>query len=348
MTIQIGKQKIGKGFPSFIIAELSANHNQKIEIAIETIKAAKKAGADAVKFQTYTADTITIDCNSDLFKINHNTLWDGNNLHKLYQQAYTPWEWQPELKRIAEAEGLICFSSPFDNSAVDFLEKMNVPAYKIASMEITDIPLIQYVASKGKPVIISTGIAEEPEIKEAIEACYAVGNKQVIILKCTSEYPATFSEMNLMSIPYIEKMFNVPVGLSDHSMGTEATIAAVALGACVVEKHFIIDREIGGPDAVFSMNLEEFSSMVKQIRNIESAIGTYEYTLSDKIKVSRWNRRSLFVCEDVKAGQIITTREVRSIRPGAGLHPRHLPEVIGKKVKRDLEKGTPFSLDMIE
>ena len=347
MAITIGNHKIGKQYPTFIIAELSANHNQKIELAIETIKAAKKAGADAVKFQTYTAETLTIDCNSNLFKINHNTLWDGNTLYKLYQQAYTPWEWQPELKRIAEAEGLVCFSSPFDNSAVDFLEEMNVPAYKVASMEITDIPLIQYIASKGKPIIISTGIAEEPEIKEAIDTCYAVGNKQVVILKCTSEYPASFSEMNLKSIPYIENTFNVPVGLSDHSMGTEAAVAAVALGACVVEKHFIIDRNLGGPDAAFSMDVKEFSDMVRQIRNVESSLGIYDYVLSDKIKVSRWNRRSLFVCEDIKEGDVITSKNVRSIRPGHGLHPRYLPQVLGKKAKHAVEKGTPLSWDML-
>ena len=347
MGIKISHKEIGKNNPVFIIAELSANHNQNYDLAVKTIEAVKEAGADAVKFQTYTADTITINCSNEYFQIKHGSLWDGKSLYNLYQEAYTPWDWQPKLKIFAESMGLICFSSPFDHSAVDFLEKMDVPAYKIASMEITDIPLIEYAASKQKPMIISTGIAEDYEIEEAIQACYKVGNHDVVILKCTSEYPASFSEMNLKSIPFISNKYNVPVGLSDHSMGAEAAIAAVTLGACIVEKHFIIDRALGGPDSVFSMDKKEFASMVQQIRNIESALGIYDYVLSDKIKVSRWNRRSLFVCEDIEEGEVFTAKNIRSIRPGFGLPPKFIGEILGKKAKKEIKKGTPLSWELI-
>ena len=338
----------GKTFKTFIIAELSANHNQKFDLAIETIRAAKRAGADAIKLQTYTADTITIDSDKDYFQINYGSLWDGTTLYKLYQQAYTPWEWHADLMRIAAEEGLICFSSPFDPTAVDFLETLQVPAYKIASFEIHDIPLIEYVASKGKPVIMSTGIATLSEIEEAVAACKRVGNNQIMLLKCTSAYPAPPEEANILTIPDIAKRFGVISGLSDHTMGSTVAVAAVALGARIIEKHFILDRNEGGPDAAFSMNPEEFKKMVDDIRIVEKALGTVNYDLTDKTIKSRVHARSLFVCEDVKAGQIITSREVRSIRPNHGLHPRHLPEVLGKKAKCDLEKGTPFSMDMVE
>ena len=333
---------------TFIIAELSANHNQKFDLAVETIRAAKRAGADAIKLQTYTADTITINSDKDYFQINYGSLWDGTTLYKLYQQAYTPWEWHADLMRIAAEEGLICFSSPFDPTAVDFLETLQVPAYKIASFEIHDIPLIEYVASKGKPVIMSTGIATLSEIEEAVAACKRVGNEQIMLLKCTSAYPAPPEEANILTIPDIAKRFGVISGLSDHTMGSTVAVAAVALGARIIEKHFILDRNEGGPDAAFSMNPEEFKKMVDDIRIVEKALGTVNYDLTDKTIKSRVHARSLFVCEDVKAGQIITTREVRSIRPNHGLHPRHLPEVLGKKAKYDLEKGTPFSMDMVE
>jgi pseudaminic acid synthase len=346
--MKISNFEINENSPTFIIAELSANHNHKFELAVETIRAAKRAGADAIKLQTYTADTITIDCDNDYFQINSGSLWDGTTLYKLYQQAYTPWEWHADLMKIAAEEGLICFSSPFDKTAVDFLEQLNVPAYKIASFEIHDIPLIEYVASKGKPVIISIGIATFSEIEEAIQACKRMGNNDIIILKCTSSYPAPVEEANILTIPDIAKRFGVISGLSDHSMGSTVAVAAVALGAKIIEKHFILDRSEGGPDSAFSMNQQEFKQMVDDIRIVEKALGTVNYELSKQSLRSRTNARSLFVCEDVKAGQIITTREVRSIRPGAGLHPRHLPEVLGKIAKHDLEKGTPFSMDMVE
>jgi len=333
---------------TFIIAELSANHNQNYDLAVETIRAAKKAGADAIKLQTYTADTITIDCDNDYFQINYGSLWDGMTLHKLYQQAFTPWEWHAGLMKVAAEEGLTCFSSPFDPSAVEFLEKLDVPAYKIASFEIHDIPLIELVASKGKPVIISTGIATLPEIEEAVAACRKVGNSDIILLKCTSAYPAPPEEAHLLTIPDMRARFGVISGLSDHTLGSAVAVAAVALGARVIEKHFILDRNLGGPDAAFSMNVDEFKHMVEEIRIVEKALGKVNYDLTDKTLKSRVHSRSLFVCEDVKAGQIITTKDVRSIRPGAGLHPRFLPQVLGKKATRDLEKGTPFSMDMVE
>jgi len=333
---------------TFIIAELSANHNQQFDLAVKTIKAAKLAGADAIKIQTYTADTITLNSDKEYFQINYGSLWDGTTLYKLYQQAYTPWEWQPELKRIAEEEGLICFSSPFDFSAVDFLEKMNVPAYKIASFEIHDIPLIEYVASKGKPIIISTGIATLPEIEEAVAACRKVGNNQISILKCTSSYPAPAEEANLLTIPDIAKRFDVVVGLSDHTMGSTVSVAAVALGARIIEKHFILDRNMGGPDAAFSMEPAEFKQMFDEIRIVEKALGRINYDLTPKTKKSRVNGRSLFVAEDIKKGETFTLKNVRSVRPAYGLLPKFLPEIVGKKANKDLEMGTPFSLDMIE
>lgn len=346
--MKISNFEINKNSPTFIIAELSANHNHKFELAVETIRAAKRAGADAIKLQTYTADTITIDCDNDYFQINSGSLWDGTTLYKLYQQAYTPWEWHADLMKIAAEEGLICFSSPFDKTAVDFLEQLNVPAYKIASFEIHDIPLIEYVASKGKPVIISIGIATLSEIGEAIQACKRMDNNDIIILKCTSSYPAPVEEANILTIPDIAKRFEVISGLSDHSMGSTVAVAAVALGAKIIEKHFILDRSEGGPDAAFSMNQQEFKQMVDEIRIVEKALGTVNYELSENSKKSRTYARSLFVCENMKVGQTITTHEVRSIRPGAGLHPRFLSDVLGKKAKRNLEKGTPLSMDMVE
>lgn len=332
---------------TFIIAELSANHNQSFETAVASIKAIKQTGANAVKLQTYTADTITLNSQKDYFKIQHGSLWDGTTLYELYKQAYTPWEWHADLMKIAQNEGLICFSSPFDTTAVDFLEDLHVPAYKIASFEIHDIPLIEYTASKGKPIILSIGIATEPEIEEAVAACKRVGNSNIALLKCTSSYPAPVHEANLLTIPDIAKRFGVTAGLSDHTMGTAVSVAAVALGAQIIEKHFIIDRNMGGPDAAFSMNQAEFTEMVQQIRIVEQARGKVTYELTEKSVQSRWAARSLFVCEDMKAGQIITEQTIRSIRPGHGLHPRHLPEIIGKPMTKDVEKGTPFSWDMI-
>jgi pseudaminic acid synthase len=331
----------------FIVAELSANHNQKFELAVETIKAAKDSGVDAIKFQTYTPDTITIDCDNKYFQIKHGTIWDGKTLYQLYKEAYTPWEWQPKLKEIAEELGLFCFSSPFDETAVDFLEELNIPAYKIASFEITDIPLIEYVASKGKPVIISTGVSELEDIELAIDACKKMGNEDIALLKCTSAYPAPLEEVNLNTIPDLKERFKVIVGLSDHTLGISVPIAAVSLGARIIEKHFILNRKLGGPDSAFSLEPGEFSQMVKSIREVERALGKVDYKLSEKIKKSREFSRSLFVVKNIKKGDTLNNENVRSIRPGFGLHPKFLKDIVGKKAKEDIKKGTPLSWDLI-
>ena len=332
----------------FIVAELSANHNGSKDVALKTIRAAKRAGADAVKFQTYTADTITLDCQNEDFKIKQGTLWDGRYLYDLYQEAYTPWEWHRELYDVAKAEGLICFSSPFDKSAVDFLESLGNPIYKIASFEITDVDLIAYAARKGKPMVISTGIATEEDIRLAVDTCRSAGNNDITLLKCTSSYPAPIEEANLCMIADLANRFKVKVGLSDHTLGSIAGITAVSLGACMIEKHFILDRSIGGPDAFFSMNELEFSQMVKDIRTVESAIGQVNYEPTDKMKAGRAFSRSLYVAENMKKGEVITEINVRSVRPGYGLHSKYLPEILGKKVNRDIEKGTRFTLDYID
>ncbi|MDR2968279.1 MAG: pseudaminic acid synthase [Tannerellaceae bacterium] len=331
----------------FVIAELSANHGHSFDLAAKTIRAAKAAGADAIKIQTYTADTITIDCDNPYFRINQDTLWDGTTLYKLYQEAYTPWEWQPLLKRIAEEEGLAFFSSPFDKTSVDFLEEMNVPAYKIASFEITDVPLIEYVASKGKPVIISTGIATLEDIEDALAACRRAGNSNIALLKCTSTYPAPVELANLRTIQDMKQRFRLPTGLSDHTMGSTVAITAVALGARIVEKHFILDRSIGGPDAAFSMNPEEFAQMVRGIREAEKALGSVTYELTEKVKKNRKFSRSLFVVKDMDAGDMITEENVRSIRPGDGMPPKYLPLITGKKVSCPLKAGTPLKEEYI-
>ena len=346
--IQISSRKIGQNESTFIIAELSANHLQNFDLAVDTIKAMKKSGADAVKLQTYTPDTITIDSDNEYFQIDQGTSWDGKSLYQLYQEAYTPWEWQPKLKEIAEELGLICFSSPFDRTSVDFLEVMDVPAYKVASFEITDIPLIEYIASKGKPVIISTGIATLAEIEEAVNACKRIGNDQIALLKCTSAYPAPLEEVNLRTIPNLADTFNTVVGLSDHTLGISASIASVALGARILEKHFILDRKMGGPDAAFSMEPDEFRSMVEAVRDVEKALGTVNYDLTEKTRKSREFSRSLFAVEDIKAGESLTEENVRSIRPGFGLHPRYLEQLIGKKARTDIKKGTPLDWALIE
>ena len=332
---------------TFIVAEMSANHNQHLDIALDTIRAAKAAGADAVKIQTYTADTLTLDCNKPDFVLGKG-LWEGETFYSLYQKAYTPWEWHEEIFRVAREEGITCFSTPFDKTAVDLLESLNNPIYKIASFEITDIPLIKYIASKQKPIILSTGIAMEEDIKLAFDTIFAEGNHDVTLLKCTSAYPAPIEDANLLTIPDLKQRFGVKVGLSDHTEGSTVPMAAVALGAEVVEKHFIIDRCIGGPDATFSMTKDEFAEMVKNIRNVEKALGTIYYpTDPSKIK-GREYCRSLYVAENMKAGDVITEKNVRSVRPGYGLHPKNLPEVLGKPATRDLEMGERFSLDMIE
>lgn len=344
--MQIGNFTIDDKSPVFIIAELSANHNGSLDNALETIKAAKRAGADCIKLQTYTADTITLDSDKEDFVIK-GTIWDGKKLHTLYQEAYTPWEWHEQIYRVAKEEGLICFSSPFDKTAVDLLESLHSPAYKIASFEITDIPLIEYVASKGKPVIISTGIAEQEDIELALEACHRMGNYDIALLKCTSSYPAPIQEANMCMVKDLAERYNVISGLSDHTMGSTVPIVATVFGAKIIEKHFIIDRAIGGPDASFSMNEEEFTAMVKAVREAEKASGVVDYTLTEKQAKGRDFSRSLYIAEDIKAGEIFTEKNLRSVRPGFGLHPKHFNEIIGKKSNQDLEKGTPMKLNYI-
>jgi len=339
--------KIDSKSPVFIIAELSANHNGSLETALETVRAAKRAGADCIKLQTYTADTITLDSDKEDFVIK-GTIWDGRKLHSLYQEAYTPWEWHAEIYKAAKEEGLICFSSPFDKTAVDLLESLDSPAYKIASFEITDIPLIEYVASKGKPIIISTGIAEKEDIELALDACRRMGNNDIALLKCTSSYPAPIEEANMIMVKDLAERYNVISGLSDHTMGSTVPIVATVYGAKIIEKHFILDRAIGGPDASFSMNEEEFKQMVKSVREAEKASGVVDYTLTEKQAKGRDFSRSLYIAEDIKAGEVFTEKNLRSVRPGFGLHPKYFNELLGKKSKTDLEKGTPMQLDFAE
>lgn len=332
---------------TFIIAEMSANHNQHLNIALDTIRAAKRAGADAVKIQTYTADTLTLDCDKPDFLCGKG-LWEGQTLYSLYQKAYTPWEWHEEIFRVAREEGMTCFSTPFDKTAVDLLESLNNPIYKIASFEITDIPLIKYIASKKKPIILSTGIAMEEDIKLALDTIYAEGNRDITLLKCTSAYPAPIEDANLLTIPDMKQRFGVKVGLSDHSEGSTVPMAAVALGAEIVEKHFIIDRSIGGPDSAFSMDEKEFAKMVEDVRNVEKALGSVYYPTEPTMIKGREYCRSLYVAKDMKAGDVITEKNVRTVRPGYGLHPKYLAELIGKKVNRDLEKGERFLREYTE
>jgi pseudaminic acid synthase len=327
---------------SFIVAELSANHNHSLDLALGTIKAAKEAGADAVKLQTYTPDTMTIDCDNGYFQIKQGTLWDGMTLYELYNQAYTPWEWHKELFEYAHSIGIEIFSTPFDRTAVDFLETLNNPIYKIASFEITDIPLIEYAASTMKPMIISIGVATLSEISDAVEVCRKAGNNDITLLKCTSAYPAPLEESNLLTIPDMKEKFRVKAGLSDHTMGTISAVTAIALGAEMIEKHFILDREIGGPDATFSMEPGELSQMVEQIRMVEKALGTVSYELSDKMKANRKFSRSLFTVKDIQAGDVFTEDNVRSIRPGDGISPKYLKDILGKIAKRFIEYGSPI------
>jgi pseudaminic acid synthase len=345
--MKIGLFEINKQSGVFIIAELSANHNGSLDVAIDTIKAVKRAGADAIKLQTYTADTLTIDCDKKDFVIRSNSIWDGRTFYELYQEAYTPWEWHETLFDVAKEEGLICFSSPFDKTSVDFLELLNVPAYKIASFEITDIPLIEYVASKGKPIIISTGIAELEDIELALDTCRRMGNNDIALLKCTSSYPAPINEANMIMIKDFAERFNVISGLSDHTLGATVPIVATTFGAKIIEKHFILDRSIGGPDSSFSMNEQEFKAMVDAIREAESAIGKIDYHLTEKQRKGRDFSRSLYVVKDISEGEMITYENVRSIRPGFGLHPKYLNEIIGKKVKTNKLFGDRVELNEI-
>lgn len=330
-----------------IVAEMSANHGGDKSVAIETIKAAKRAGADAIKLQTYTADTITLDCDKPDFVINENSIWDGRKFYELYQKAYTPWEWHEELFKVAHDEGLVCFSSPFDKTAIDFLESLDAPMYKIASFEITDIPLIEYAASKMKPMIIATGIAEIEDIQLAVDACRRVGNNDITLLKCTSAYPAPVEEANVIMIRDLAERFGVKAGLSDHTIGAMVPVLAAANGAVMIEKHFILNKEVESEDATFSMDETEFRDMVQKVRLAEAAMGKVDYSLTEKMKNSRTASRSLYVAEDMKAGDMITEQNVRSVRPGFGLHPKYLPEILGKRVNRDLKFGDRMELEYV-
>jgi pseudaminic acid synthase len=347
MKVQIGERSIGPGRSVYVIAELSANHNQDFDQAVRIIEAAKQAGADAIKLQTYTADTMTIASDREEFRIAGGTIWDGRKLHELYVEAYTPWDWQPRLKKVAGDLGMDLFSSAFDSTAVDFLEKMGVPAHKVASFELVDIPLIQRIARTGKPVIMSTGMATVEEIEEALNAAREAGATQIALLKCTSAYPAPPEEMNLRTIPEMARRFGVPVGLSDHTMGISVPVAAVALGACIIEKHLTLSRATPGPDSAFSLEPHEFKAMVDAVRTTEKTLGTVHFGLSEKEQASRAFRRSLFVVEDVKQGETFNTGNVRSIRPGDGLHPRHLAEVLGKRAAQAITRGTPLNWEFV-
>ncbi|WP_315077733.1 pseudaminic acid synthase [uncultured Clostridium sp.] len=347
-SFKIDNIKIGENEKTFIIAEMSANHLQNYDRAVEIIKKAKWAGADAIKLQTYTPDTITIDCDNEYFQIKQGTIWDGTTLHKLYQTAYTPWEWQPKLKKVAEEEGLIFFSSPFDFTSVDFLEEIDVQAYKIASFEINDIPFIEYIASKGKPIIMSTGIARMKDIEGALDACKRMGNEKVALLKCTSSYPAPVEEANLNTIPNMKETFNVIAGLSDHTMGNAVSVGGVALGAKIIEKHMTLRRSDGGADSKFSMEPEEFKEMVDNIRIVEKALGKVTYDLTDKQKKSREHSRSLFIVKDIKKGEVFDCNNIKSIRPGFGIETKNINNILGKKASKDIEKGTPMNWELVD
>jgi N-acetylneuraminate synthase len=348
MNIKINNRLVGPGHPTYIVAELSANHNHDFDQAIELVRAAKKSGADAVKLQTYTPETITIDSDKEYFHIAGGTLWDNRTLYDLYGEAYTPWEWQPKLNGVARDLGLDLFSTPFDHSAVDFLEEMGVPCYKVASFEIVDLSLIEKIARTSKPIIMSTGMASLGDIEEAVQTARLAGADQVALLKCTSAYPAKPEEMNLRTIPHLAEAFEVLTGLSDHTLGIAVPVAAIALGACIVEKHFTLSRNIPGPDSAFSLEPTEFKNMVDAIRTVEGALGRVNYGISGNESKSRVFRRSLFVVADVKAGEIFDERNVRSIRPGHGLPPKYINDVLGRKAGRDVQRGTPFRWELLE
>ena len=346
-SLQINQRIVGAGQPVYVIAEISANHNHEFEQAAKIVRAAADAGADAVKLQTYTADTITLRSDQECFVVKGGTLWDGKTLHNLYGEAFMPWEWQPKLKVIANELGMDLFSSAFDETAVDFLESMGVPAHKVASFELVDIPLIQKMASTGKPLIMSTGMASLEEIDEAVAAARGAGAAQIALLKCTSAYPASPEEMNLRTIPYLAAHAGLPVGLSDHTMDVAVPVTAIALGACIIEKHLTLSRAVPGPDSAFSLEPSEFKAMVDAVRIAERSLGQARFGASEKEEGSRLFRRSLFVVADMKCGETFTEENVRSIRPGRGLHTRHLREVLGKPAAREIQRGTPLSWDLV-
>lgn len=347
-NIIIGQCSISFESSTYVIAEMSGNHNMDFERAVKILYAAKDSGADAIKIQTYTADTMTLDCDDSCFQITQGTLWDGRTLHELYEEAFTPWEWQPKLQKIANDIGLDFFSSPFDFTSVDFLEKMDVPAYKIASFEITDIPLIKKVARLGKPVIISTGIATLADIELALNTCRNEGNDNIILLKCCSAYPTPYEDINLKTMVNLRDTFDCVVGLSDHTMGDTVAVASVAMGAKVIEKHLTLSRADGGVDSAFSMEPEEFKQMVEHIRIVEKAMGSVTYELSPKQQAEREHSRSLFIAEDMTAGDILDESNMRSVRPANGLHTKYYDKLLGKRVNKDLKMGTPLNWDMID
>jgi len=345
--VKIGERWVGSGEPCFVVAEVSANHNQSFDRAVDIIRAAKTAGADGIKLQTYTPDTMTIDSSREWFQIPGDSLWAGKTLYRLYGEAYTPWDWQPKLKDITEELGMVFFSTPFDASSVEFLERMDVLLYKVASFEVIDLPLLRRIAATGKPVIMSTGMASLSEIAEAVGVLRGHGIDRLILLKCTSAYPAPPGEMNLRTMPNLAETFDVVTGLSDHTLGSSVAVAAVALGAAVVEKHFILRRRDGGPDSSFSMEPEEFAAMVRDIRQVEQALGDVSYERTPEERKNLCFRRSLFVVKNVKAGQVFTTENVRVIRPAHGLPPRHLEDVLGKRAACDVAAGTPLTWDLV-
>lgn len=346
-SIEINGRRIETGGPVYVIAELSANHHQNFDDAVRLIHAAKQSGADAVKLQTYTPGTITISSDQPYFRIGGGTIWDGETLYDLYAKAYTPWEWQPKLKELAGTLGMDLFSTPFDSTAVDWLEAMRVPAYKIASFELTDLPLIRRVAATGKPVILSTGMATLSEIEEAVAAARSAGVTGLALLKCTSAYPSPPDEMNLLTIPHLSQAYDVPVGISDHTLTVSVPVTAVTLGACIVEKHLTLSRAVPGPDSAFSLEPEEFKTMVEAVHNARRSIGAVRYGPTAEEEKSRIFRRSLFVVENVKCGDPFSSANVRSIRPAHGLHPRHLGEITGRRAAQDIARGTPLSWDLI-
>lgn len=345
--MNINGRPVGDGAPAYIIAEMSANHAGSIERALEMIHVAKEAGADCVKIQTYTPDTMTIDCHNQYFNIEKGT-WEGENLYSLYQKAYTPWEWHKQLCDEAAKAGIDFLSTPFDNTSVDFLEELGMSFYKIASFELVDIPLLEYIASKNKPIIMSTGMGSIEEIIEAVDAIYSTGNRQLALMKCSSAYPAKSEEMNLATICDMKKRFDIPVGLSDHSMGAFSAATAVALGANIIEKHFCISRAIKNPDSTFSMEPDEFRDMVDQVREVEKAMGKVSYGVSKQEETNACFRRSLFVVKDIAAGEKLTPENIRSIRPAYGLKPKYYKEVLGKVAKHAIRRGTPLSFEDIE
>ena len=345
--IEINGRKIGPGFPLYIVAEMSANHGRDFKRAVKIIEAAKEAGADAIKLQTFTPDTHTLKSERECFRVKGGTPWDGRTLYELYAEAYMPWDWQPKLQVVARQLGLDFFSAAVDPTSVDFLETLNVPVHKITSFEIVDLQLIEKMARTGKPLLISTGMATLAEIEEAVQTARAAGAVQIALLKCNSAYPAPPEEINLRTIPHLAEAFSVPVGLSDHTLGIAVPVAAVAVGACIIEKHFTLSRSLPGPDSAFSIEPQELKALVEAVHIAEKSLGTVHYGVSDKEAKSRMFRRSLFVVKDMKAGEVFTEENVRSIRPGHGLHPRYLKEALGRRASRDIERGTPLSWELI-